>query len=84
MSALGDKIGSTILAQAAGVPTLPWSGTGVTVSYRSIRGDGVIPEDVYKAACVHSVDDALRSCAQIGYPVMLKVRDRRGYGFLVN
>jgi len=32
MAALGDKIGSTILAQAAGVPTLPWSGSGVAVS----------------------------------------------------
>jgi biotin carboxylase len=31
MAALGDKIGSTILAQAAGVPTLPWSGSGVAV-----------------------------------------------------
>lgn len=25
---LGDKIASSIVAQAAGVPTLPWSGTG--------------------------------------------------------
>lgn len=33
MAALGDKIGSTILAQSAGVPTLPWSGDGVTVDY---------------------------------------------------
>ncbi len=30
MAALGDKIGSTILAQSAGVPTIPWSGSGVT------------------------------------------------------
>lgn len=28
MWALGDKIASTILAQSAGVPTLPWSGDG--------------------------------------------------------
>ena len=28
MWALGDKIASSIVAQAAGVPTLPWSGTG--------------------------------------------------------
>jgi pyruvate carboxylase len=31
MAALGDKVGSTILAQAAGVPTLPWSGSDVQV-----------------------------------------------------
>lgn len=30
MSALGDKIGSSLIAQAAGVPTLPWSGSHVT------------------------------------------------------
>lgn len=29
MSALGDKIGSSLIAQAAGVPTLPWSGSHV-------------------------------------------------------
>ena len=33
MAALGDKIGSTILAQAAGVPTIPWSGDGVAIRY---------------------------------------------------
>ncbi len=27
MWALGDKIASTILAQSAGVPTVPWSGS---------------------------------------------------------
>lgn len=32
MSALGDKIGSSLIAQAAGVPTLPWSGSHVSLS----------------------------------------------------
>ena len=41
MAALGDKIGSTILAQAAGVPTIPWSGTGVELDYAPCGG--VIP-----------------------------------------
>jgi biotin carboxylase len=27
MWSLGDKIASTIIAQSAGVPTLPWSGS---------------------------------------------------------
>ena len=70
MAALGDKIGSTILAQAAGVPTIPWSGTGVAVDFASCRG--VIPEDVYASACVHTVEEALESCRRIGYPIMLK------------
>lgn len=29
MGALGDKIGSSLIAQAAAVPTLPWSGSHV-------------------------------------------------------
>lgn len=70
MAALGDKIGSTILAQAAGVPTIPWSGTGVAVDFASCAG--VIPPDVYDSACIHTTDQAVASCASIGYPVMLK------------
>ena len=46
MAALGDKIGSTILAQAAGVPTIPWSGSGVAVDFASCKG--VIPPEIYK------------------------------------
>ena len=38
MRALGDKIGSTIIAQSAGVPCVSWSGTGVTV-----EADGSFP-----------------------------------------
>ena len=70
MAALGDKIGSTIIAQAAGVPTIPWSGTGVAVDFASCNG--VIPPDVYDSACLHSVEQAVESCNRIGYPVMLK------------
>jgi len=35
MRALGDKIGSTLIAQSAGVPCVGWSGSGLTVNYRS-------------------------------------------------
>lgn len=31
MRALGDKIGSTIIAQSAGVPTISWNGDGLKV-----------------------------------------------------
>ena len=48
MAALGDKIGSTILAQAAGVPTIPWSGSGVSVDFASCGG--VIPPKIYSQA----------------------------------
>jgi biotin carboxylase len=32
MNALGDKVGSALIAQAAGVPTLSWSGSHVSHS----------------------------------------------------
>ncbi|KIY93907.1 biotin carboxylase [Monoraphidium neglectum] len=70
MAALGDKIGSTILAQAAGVPTLPWSGSGVAISYEDCGGE--IPLDIYNKACVFSLEEAIESCNRIGYPIMLK------------
>lgn len=70
MAALGDKVGSCILAQAAGVPTLPWSGSGVSLSYQACGG--VIPTDVYEKACIKTPDEALESCRSIGYPIMLK------------
>ena len=58
------------MAQAAGVPTLPWSGSSVSVSYKECRG--TIPADVYKRACVHSVEETLECCSRIQYPCMLK------------
>lgn len=67
---LPRQVGSTIIAQAAGVPTLPWSGSGVAVSYENCGG--VIPADVYIKACIHSLDEALACCNRIGYPAMLK------------
>lgn len=33
MAALGDKIGSSLIAQAADVPTLPWSGSHVSIFF---------------------------------------------------
>lgn len=77
MAALGDKIGSTILAQSAGVPTLPWSGTGVTISYADCPA-GSIPPAVYDRACIHSLGEALEVCQRIGYPIMLKASQGGG------
>ena len=79
MAALGDKVGSTILAQSAGVPTLPWSGSGVTLPTQSGgRAAVAVPEDVYSSACVHSMQEAVESCQRIGFPAMLKVRALSG------
>ena len=59
MAALGDKIGSTILAQSAGVPTLAWSGDGVEITYDACQ-NGEIPDDIYDRACLHNVSEAVR------------------------
>ena len=36
MNALGDKVGSALIAQAAGVPTLAWSGSHVSLTFSLI------------------------------------------------
>lgn len=43
MAALGDKIAANILAQTAGVPSIPWSGDGLTAQ---LDERGAIPEAV--------------------------------------
>ena len=68
MAALGDKVGSSILAQAAGVPTIPWSGSNVEFHNSTIE----IPDDVYRSACVDDAESCVRACKAIGYPVMIK------------
>ncbi|KAL2653562.1 hypothetical protein R1flu_021690 [Riccia fluitans] len=70
MAALGDKIGSSIIAQAAGVPTMAWSGSSVTIPFEKCLEP--IPDEVYKKACVYTTEEALASCQAIGYPVMIK------------
>eukprot|EP00850_Spirogloea_muscicola_P013374 SM000090S24336 [mRNA] locus=s90:291408:309581:- [translate_table: standard] len=70
MAALGDKIGSSIVAQAAGVPTLPWSGSKVKVPLSDCMKP--IPDDVYRKACVQDEEEAIVACQSIGYPSMMK------------
>ena len=52
MWALGDKIASSIVAQTAGVPTLPWSGDGLQVEWNpeDLRaGKSItVPMDIYR------------------------------------
>lgn len=76
MEALGDKISSTILAQAAGVPCIPWSGSHVTYD---IAKDGLpIPEDIYLECCITSENEALECAHKIGYPIMIKASEGGG------
>ncbi|KAJ6398844.1 hypothetical protein OIU77_019579 [Salix suchowensis] len=70
MAALGDKIGSSLIAQAADVPTLPWSGSHVKISPESSLF--TIPDEIYREACVHTTEEVIASCQVIGYPAMIK------------
>jgi biotin carboxylase/acetyl-CoA carboxylase carboxyltransferase component/biotin carboxyl carrier protein len=75
MHALGDKIASTIIAQSANVPTVAWSGQGLTVDYKTT---GCVPEHIYKRACVDSAEQALRVAEDCGYPVVIKASEGGG------
>eukprot|EP00897_Mesotaenium_endlicherianum_P010369 jgi/Mesen1/9360/ME000061S08809 len=70
MAALGDKIGSSLIAQTAKVPTLGWSGSQVVLP--TDGGFENLPEDLYHKACVHTPEEALASCIAIGLPAMIK------------
>jgi acetyl-CoA carboxylase/biotin carboxylase 1 len=74
MHALGDKIGSTIIAQSAGVPTIAWNGDSLTVDYKKTG----IPESVYDSANVKTAEEALLCSERIGFPVMIKASEGGG------
>lgn len=78
MRSLGDKISSTIVAQSADVPTMPWSGTGITDTVLSDAGYVTVPDKAYADACVTSVEEGLKKAAQIGWPVMIKASEGGG------
>eukprot|EP00981_Chlorochromonas_danica_P013150 scaffold5903_cov165-Ochromonas_danica.AAC.25 len=74
MQALGDKIGSTIIAQSAGVPTIAWNGDNLTVDYQATG----IPDSVYEEANVKTAEEALACAERIGFPVMIKASEGGG------
>ena len=75
---LGDKIASSIVAQTAGVPTLPWSGSGITAVVQDPEecnaGEASVkvPKELFRQACVHSLEEGIKVSNQISYPVMKK------------
>uniref|UniRef100_A0AAY4EC52 acetyl-CoA carboxylase n=1 Tax=Denticeps clupeoides TaxID=299321 RepID=A0AAY4EC52_9TELE len=81
MWALGDKIASSIVAQTAGIPTLPWSGTGLTVEWSvndQKKGIVNVPSDLYEQGCIQDVEAGLKAAEQVGYPVMVKASEGGG------
>jgi acetyl-CoA carboxylase/biotin carboxylase 1 len=76
MRALGDKIGSTIIAQTAGVPCIAWNGDGIFAQYD--RGTGRLPEGVYEKATIGSAAEAYEAAQRIGFPIMIKASEGGG------
>jgi len=78
MRSLGDKISSTIVAQHAKVPCIPWSGTGV--EQVDVNEDGIVTveDSVYMKGCVQSWQEGLEKAKEIGFPVMIKASEGGG------
>lgn len=78
MRSLGDKISSTIVAQHAQVPCIPWSGTGVDQVEIDNKGIVTVTDDVYLKGCVSSWEEGLQKAKEIGFPVMIKASEGGG------
>lgn len=78
MRSLGDKISSTIVAQSANVPTMAWSGTGITDTALSPAGYVIVPDEAYRSACVTTVEEGLVKAEEIGFPIMIKASEGGG------
>ncbi|XP_048578343.1 acetyl-CoA carboxylase-like isoform X1 [Nematostella vectensis] len=82
MWSLGDKIASTIIAQTVGIPTLPWSGSGLVIeNHTEVLEQGgmlTVPDELYDQASMNEVTDGLKIARSIGYPVMIKASEGGG------
>lgn len=78
MRSLGDKISSTIVAQHAKVPCIPWSGEGVDQVVVDKEGIVTVADDVYEKGCTHNPQEGLESARKIGFPVMVKASEGGG------
>lgn len=78
MRSLGDKISSTIVAQHADVPCIPWSGTGVDKVDVDNKGIVTVADDIYSQGCVTSWQEGLKAAKEIGFPVMVKASEGGG------
>jgi acetyl-CoA carboxylase / biotin carboxylase 1 len=76
MRALGDKIGSTIIAQSAGVPCIAWNGQHVMASYDKVTGS--LPEQAFEDATIKNAAEAEQAAKTIGFPIMIKASEGGG------
>ncbi|XP_055926217.1 acetyl-CoA carboxylase-like isoform X1 [Argiope bruennichi] len=79
MWSLGDKIASSIVAQTAGIPTLPWSGSDLKAEWNENLGHKIkIRPELYRKGCVSDVDEGMKIAQEIGFPVMIKASEGGG------
>ncbi|XP_071057083.1 acetyl-CoA carboxylase isoform X2 [Onthophagus taurus] len=76
MWALGDKIASSIVAQTAEIPTLPWSGSELKAQYTGKKIK--ISSELFARGCIHSPEQGLAAAQKIGFPVMIKASEGGG------
>ncbi|CAF0748849.1 unnamed protein product [Brachionus calyciflorus] len=82
MWALGDKIASSIVAQTANVPTIPWSGSNLKVNWTEddlqLSKTCTVDLETYQKACVTNAEDGIQRARAIGYPLMVKASEGGG------
>src|SRR4051794_40559088 len=61
MRSLGDKISSTIVAQHAKVPCIPWSGSGVDEVLIAENGIVTVEDRVYMKGCTQTPEEGLEA-----------------------
>lgn len=76
MWALGDKVASSIVAQTAEIPTLPWSGSELKAQYSGKKIK--ISSELFNRGCVVSAEQGLAAASKIGFPVMIKASEGGG------
>ncbi|CAK1546473.1 unnamed protein product [Leptosia nina] len=76
MWALGDKIASSIVAQTADIPTLPWSGSELKAEYNTKKIK--ISSELFARGCVSTPEQGLQAATKIGFPVMIKASEGGG------
>lgn len=76
MQALGDKIGSTIIAQTAGVPCISWNGNEVFATYD--KETGTLPQKAFDDASIATASEAELAAEKVGFPIMIKASEGGG------
>ena len=76
------QIGSTIIAQSAGVPCIGWNGDGITIDPSDFNKP--IPPELYAKANVLTKEDAQACAERVGYVGERREEGRRGEKNLPN